>query len=261
MTLTQKLASAGHLTDGQAQQIEKNAQAFDRALEDLSFLKEAVEKLGIDPAPLAAAAEKAPSLWARIAREVEMRAVPTLVTGGLLAGGGLAAAGGRALVEKLMAGRHRNQAFEEMLEVNPQLKSEDPTKVQRIFDSLYRFNPAYARDPMVSGTFVDSSLSDAKMHVNTINSLVDAHAKLQGRGPGSFSSGVEFFSKAVPSKPIDPEETQRRREEHEWAGEKVDQQKRDLALAQREDAVRRDEERGDANAAAMEALQNLRERG
>jgi len=256
MTLTTNLAEAGHLTDEQTQRVEKNAKAFDQALEDPAFLKEAAEKLAINPVGLA---EKTP-LWGRVARELEARALPTLITGGLLAGGGLAAAGGKALVEKLLASRHRNQAFQDMLEVNPQLQREDPTKVQRIFDSLFRFNPSYARDPLVAGTFVDSSLSDAKMHINTVNALVDAHAKLQGRGPGAFSSGVEFFSKAIPSRPTDPEEAQRRREEHEWAGEKFDQQKRDLQLAQREEAVRAKEEQRSVNDTVAQALENLRNR-
>ena len=224
MTVMKKLAESGNLSDEQQRRIQSEADHFEQALQDPEFFKEAADVMG-----------EGKGIWDKVKSLLGAQVPGALASAAVMGGGSLAIAGGKAGYDAIMNRIHKRRAFEGMMEANPQLAEADPTRVQRIFESLFRFNPAYARDPLVAGTFVDSSLADAKMHVGQIGALVDAHQKLQGRGGGgTFDSAMDFFSKSMPRAPwVDPAEQamsqaqeqrqqaqhQRQETEHGWKGE------------------------------------------
>jgi len=86
------------------------------------------------------------------------------VVGGVVGAGLTAAAVGVDKVVKHI--RHRvakPQAYKAMISANPHLKRKAPAKVvQRAFDSLYHLNPHLAKDPLISGSFVDSTITGSK---------------------------------------------------------------------------------------------------
>lgn len=48
----------------------------------------------------------------------------------------------------------RSNNFKNMMEFNPELKKEDRTKVQAIFNTLHNASPSLARDPLVANSWV-----------------------------------------------------------------------------------------------------------
>jgi len=205
MTVMTKLAESGNLTAEQQSRIQRDADQFDQALQDPAFLKEAADVLG-----------EGKGIWDRLKGMFAQQAPGAAFQAAAMGLGGVAVAGGKMGYDALIAKLHKQKAFNAMMEANPELSNEDPNRVQRVFDSLFRFNPAYARDPQVAGTFVSiETASEKPMALNTINALVSSHSQLQGKGNSPFSAGADFFSKAVPKVPwADPEEQAHRREQH-----------------------------------------------
>ncbi len=81
----------------------------------------------------------------------------------LMFGAGAAGlAGGIKGVESLSEGIanpiRKRSAFDSMMEDNPSLKREDPKDVKRVFNTLFRFNPKMAADPLVAGSFMKRTL-------------------------------------------------------------------------------------------------------
>ena len=81
----------------------------------------------------------------------------------LMFGAGAAGlAGGIKGVESLSEGIanpiRKRSAFNSMMEDNPSLKREDQKDVKRVFNTLYRFNPKMAADPLVAGSFMKRTL-------------------------------------------------------------------------------------------------------
>ena len=52
----------------------------------------------------------------------------------------------------------KRKAFNNMMEDNPGLKKEKPKDVKRVFNTLFRFNPKMAADPLVAGSFMKRTL-------------------------------------------------------------------------------------------------------
>lgn len=107
-----------------------------------------------------------------------------LAMGAAMGGGGLLAMKGiNAISEKVHDARlslGKAKAYKTMLDANPQLSENgvDATAVQRHFDTLYRFNPQYAQDPSVAGTYVQNAIEMARPSLDTINNLVGARKNL-----------------------------------------------------------------------------------
>jgi hypothetical protein len=68
------------------------------------------------------------------------------------------------------------KGYKEMMNVNPSLGEQgaDSKLVQRHYDTLYKFNPDYAKDPMVAGAYVSQSLEMAQPNLGILNELVGA---------------------------------------------------------------------------------------
>lgn len=71
-------------------------------------------------------------------------------------GAGTALTAGASAIKRVMDAKNKATSFKQMLDLHPQLKERDPQFVQRIYSSLHNVNPMMARDPMVSGAWVDT---------------------------------------------------------------------------------------------------------
>lgn len=194
-----KVAQLG-LTREQAERAQQRADSLlKQASEDPALYKELMEKLGLNP-------------WGgmkRIGRTARdwfpgmMGQTLALTAAGAAVGGGAHLA--RAAVDATTGSIGKAKAYQDMMEARPELREKDPKAVQRAFDSLYRFNPQYAKDPLVAGSFVDSVSSNERLDVGTVNTLVAARKNLSDTGMD--------ISKAFPRHSIvDPEEQEMKME-------------------------------------------------
>jgi len=167
MSFIEKLAAAGHLTDEQVERIGKKAAEMVKSYrEDASFRKEAQEKLALNP--------MAQKMLKRVGYGTALGAGVTL-----------GATTANLVREKL---KERNDSiskaknYKSMLEANPGLRTSgvDSKMVQRHFDTLHRFNPEYAADPMVAGTYVQNSLEMARPNIDALNNVVNARKNIIG---------------------------------------------------------------------------------
>ena len=122
--------------------------------------------------------------------------IATMAMGGI----GLALAGDAYDAAK--RGISKTRDYKRMLATNPDLKNKPAVMVQNIFSTLHRFNPEYASDPIVSGSFVrmhaDAASNDdgvGTIGLETMKSLVDAHKgmgesrRIQGIKPSDIGLG------------------------------------------------------------------------
>jgi hypothetical protein len=172
--LLEKLAQSG-LTEEQVLRAQQRAEEFLKAAGDnLALQKELLEKMGFSP-------------WGAmktVGQTTGRMFIPALSQSLAYAGAGAALAGGSIAARKgyeAVAGKlGKAKAYNEMVEARPELKDRDPKAVQRAFDSLYRFNPSYAKDPLVAGSFVDSISSSERLDLGTVNALVSARKGMEG---------------------------------------------------------------------------------
>jgi hypothetical protein len=105
---------------------------------------------------------------------------------GMMAGVGMMAAGGIALAlagdlyEAAKRGITRGRDYKKMLAANPDLdRPGKAAKVQSSFRTLHRFNPDFAGDPNVAGSYVRQAIELPGSELNTTQSLVKARADLK----------------------------------------------------------------------------------
>ncbi len=126
-------------------------------------------------------------------------ALPLAVGGAAVTAGGMGAGylghhaltGADALVQALMKGRR----FDKMLTVNPELGGYDESSLQLAFNTLHKFNPEMASDPLVSGTFVRRVMDAQGIDTKTIGDI----SKARGGVPGieAAKGAPATFGKAV----------------------------------------------------------------
>lgn len=81
----------------------------------------------------------------------------------LALGGGAAALtagirGTDAIIDGVRDPFQKKRALGKMLSENPSLMKEDQGDVSKVFNTLYRFNPTMAKDPLVAGSFMRRSM-------------------------------------------------------------------------------------------------------
>lgn len=174
--VTEKLAATGNLSAEQVEKIGETVHEFlKEAQANPELMSETLEKLGFGG---------------------EMMSHPMMsrVLKGLAIGGGsaLGVAGvnaGVTALQDLKGDLKKAQHYKEMLKNNPDLQARgvDSKMVQKHFNTLHKFNPEYATDPMVAGTYVSNSLEMARPNLDTINNMVRARkdiADVRGKMPG-----------------------------------------------------------------------------
>lgn len=191
-SFVEKLAAAGYLTDEQVERIGRRTAEMVKAYrEDPAFRKEANEKLGMNP--------------------MVQKMLKRVGYGTALGAGAVAGATAMNLVREKLKERSdslkKAKDYKGMLEANPQLRGAevDAQMVQRHFDTLHRFNPEYAADPMVAGTYVQNSLEMARPNIDALNNvvnarknLIDAQTKARGGIPGQeYLKPLGGFASAI----------------------------------------------------------------
>jgi hypothetical protein len=107
----------------------------------------------------------------------------SLALGGMFATGvGLALAGD--LYDAAKRGITKTRDYKAMLSSNPDLKDKPARQVQSLFSTLHKFNPEFASDPLVAGSFVRNHVEMANseqgaVDINVLNSLVSSRKNLQ----------------------------------------------------------------------------------
>lgn len=66
-------------------------------------------------------------------------------------------------IDKLVDAQKKTKAYKKMMQENPDMKRFPAETSKRYFDTLYRFNPEAAKDPLLSRAYVENAaeLSDA----------------------------------------------------------------------------------------------------
>jgi hypothetical protein len=172
MDMIEKLAAAGKLTPEQVARVRKTVYEFMKtAHDDPAFHREAMEKLAVN--------------WGQLGTEVGKNVVSGVALAGAL---GVISAGvgaGQEAIKSFTRKKDVREGFDTMLAANPTLKGGDKGRMKAIYSTLHNFNPDYAKDPLVAGTFVDNAMAQERVDVGTINSVVEAQSKIrQGKQPG-----------------------------------------------------------------------------
>lgn len=80
-------------------------------------------------------------------------------TAAAVAGAGVAVQKGYDVIRDRI---QKPRAFKSMISASPALKKMDQKTVQLTFNSLYTMNPAMAKDPLISGSFVERHVGKAE---------------------------------------------------------------------------------------------------
>ena len=175
-----KSACAG-LTEEQAQRAKERAESLlKEASGDPKLFKELMEKMGFSPWEAAKSFGSATGKW--------LPGLAAQTAAGMLVGGAIGVGGSmmRKSVEATAGKLGKAKAYKQMIEARPELREKDPKRVQMAFDSLYRFNPEYAKDPLVASSFVDNVATSERLDLNQVNALVSARKSMTdtaGAGP------------------------------------------------------------------------------
>ena len=161
-SVIEKLASSGYLTSQQTEKVGSAVSQFVSALKnDPALLKEAKWQFG-------------EQFGRSLKTAVPLVAAGALVSTGLEAGMGLT----REAIGKVRDTAMKSRRYKEMIKANPALSDYPAPKVQMAFDTLHRFNPTYASDPLVAGTFVRNAVEQERIDIQQINSMLKARSDL-----------------------------------------------------------------------------------
>lgn len=124
-------------------------------------------------------AEEAPGWGARAAQGFNKLPKAVRWGAGAMAAGVALNLGGD-LYEAAKRGLTKGRHYKKMLEANPDLRGKAKTPfVRRHFNTLHRFNPEYAGDPNVAGSYVRQNMEMATDDLNGIHALVKARRDVQ----------------------------------------------------------------------------------
>jgi len=152
MSFAKKLAESGHLTKAQVARVEASAAAFTKAAAaDPKFLEEALQKLGFF--------DRVSEYGGRALRSLGGAALTALpVALGTAAATATVAGGAGALSEAYKSIRDslgKAKAYKTMMdEAGDRIRGIPSKQVQQSFNTLYRVNPEYARDPVIAAEFI-----------------------------------------------------------------------------------------------------------
>lgn len=97
---------------------------------------------------------------------------------GTSVGAGIAYSLAGDMYDALRRGITKNRNYKDMMNQNPDLDEMPAKDVQRAFSSLHRFNPEFAADPTVAGSFVRKQVQLAEFDPQMITNLVSARKNL-----------------------------------------------------------------------------------
>ena len=122
----------------------------------------------------------------------------TLGFGAGAAGISLGIKGVEGLSDSISNPIKKRKAFNNMMDDNPGLKKESPKDVKRVFNTLFRFNPKMAGDPLVAGSFMKRTLQfkDEGIQPVDVKTLTDIGKNMSGGKGNSSILGAAFLSGA-----------------------------------------------------------------
>jgi len=151
----------------------------------------------------AAAPANAKQLGA-LAKQLGLRVVPegaspywkkvlgTLGLGATVAATGVGVSRGIGSVEDVWSRRGKKTAFTAMLGEDSELKrmhKNNPRKVQSHFNTLFRFNPEMAKDPLVASSFVKGTAAHDYLAHKTVQDLIKSRKDLRDITPSAMGYG------------------------------------------------------------------------
>lgn len=116
-----------------------------------------------------------------------------LATGGALVSAGIG--GLEKLYDVMSNSISRSRGFKSMIETNPDLQKMDRTQVQRAYNTLHKFNPEMASDPLVSSSFVRRVAEMGAVSPQDVGNL--AIVRDRGRGKSIFGRGKSIFERGL----------------------------------------------------------------
>lgn len=217
MKITEKLAAEGHLSAEQVDRINRSVhdfmEAFDR---NPQFRKEATEKLAGWESATKKLNDESGFFQHAFAHAHD--ALPYLAGSAALGTVlGVGTEAGRDLVKSIKDSIGKAKAYRSMMQENPHLGEEDPNITEKAFNTLFRFNPQYAHDPLVAGTFVKNVIDQERLDIGTVGNLVQARRHMADAG-GKGGGMADFFMKAMPG----PFSMDKAQSEARGAAEKVE---------------------------------------
>lgn len=176
MSVLEKLAASGQLTPEQVERIGRNVSAFKNEYESnpefrkqagfMDLLRGTGEKIRENIVPIAGTA-----------------------LAGMAVGGAIDA--GTAAVRSGVGAIQKARAYRAMIDHAPELEEGNPDMTQKAFNTLFRFNPAFAQDPLVASRFVQQAQEDARLNMGDVKGLVDARNKMRSSEmPQGMSAGM-----------------------------------------------------------------------
>lgn len=97
---------------------------------------------------------------------------------GIAAGAALGVAVATDLYDAAKRGLTRGNSYKRMIETNPDLRKHDQKQVRDAFDSLHRFAPDMAADPMFAGSMVESLVQIPQGAAKTLTDAIQARKNL-----------------------------------------------------------------------------------
>lgn len=121
-----------------------------------------------------------------------------LMFGGGAAGLTAGIKGVEALSDSITKPIKKRSAFKGMMADNPGLSKESPKDVKRVFNTLFRFNPKMAADPLVAGSFMKRTLQfkDEGIQPVDVKTLTEVGRNMAGNNSNSSILSSAFLGGA-----------------------------------------------------------------
>ena len=200
MSIFDKLVQGGHLTPEQIERIGESVHEFVKEADAREeFVEEYFDKTAALP----------PNFGKNMAYMAGIGLAGTAATA--LAGMGVDAARG------WMNDLKKAKRYKAMVEANPELKARgvNSKMVQMHFNTLNRFNPDYADDPLVAGAYVQNQMEAARPNIESLNNIVQARKNRVGSesksevpkqliAPMTQYATSKLTESGPPGPPVDP---------------------------------------------------------
>lgn len=114
------------------------------------------------------------------------------------AAAGVAMSLGGDMYEAVKRGLTKGRHYKNMLEANPELRAKGNLPfVKRHFNTLHKFNPEYASDPHVAGSYIKGNIDLESDDIGAIHNLVKARREIQQarqmpQGPAGLHSMMQM---------------------------------------------------------------------
>ena len=119
--------------------------------------------------------------------------IGTVALGSYAVGAGIQGMG--KLVDHVAGSLQRARGYKAMVEANPDLKKMDRQKVEMAYNTLHKFNPEMASDPLVSSSFVRRTAEMGQVATPDIGNLMAARDRARGRSAAEI--GGQFAGPGV----------------------------------------------------------------